>query len=188
MKRCLAWMYHDLLQFNKRVLKLFETPGYKKTLAVNWKDYSDTGEFQMILRAFKHHKRLLEKLLDDHHRQNRCDADRQLNNHIVRYQDDREALLRHIEVYEQDRRDQLSQAKKDEIHRTHAQYLSVIRWLESPGDKQPEVASQNEFRKIRSEHPDTGQWILQENKFYNWLNGEPPTHSTLWMNGKKGAG
>ncbi|PHH91755.1 hypothetical protein CDD83_10399 [Cordyceps sp. RAO-2017] len=106
----------------------------------------------------------------------------------MRSQEDSESLRRHISDYEESREILLQDARKQEAARKEAQYLQVMQWLASPGVSESEKAYQDQFRAVRSDHPDTGTWILSEDKISGWINAETPTHSMLWLSGKKGAG
>ncbi|KAH8663256.1 hypothetical protein BGZ61DRAFT_402202 [Ilyonectria robusta] len=175
---CLAWMYSDLLQFNASIIKLFQIrskstmlPSWRKTFAASWKDYD--GPFQTLLRAFDSHGSFLKRSLDNQQHQSVQGTHQVLNDHILQYQWDRNYARR--------------QAEEAEVARKHKQCLDVIHWLHSPGMEEPEIQYQNEFLKIRSEYPDTGKWILREDKVQDWIEADIPDHSLLWIHGKKGA-
>ncbi|KAL6401434.1 putative zinc finger protein [Ilyonectria robusta] len=165
-------MYSDLLQFNARIIKLFQIRSWRKTFAASWKDYD--GPFQTLLRAFDSHGSFLKRSLDNQQHQSVQGTHQVLNDHILQYQWDRNYARR--------------QAEEAEVARKHKQCLDVIHWLHSPGMEEPEIQYQNEFLKIRSEYPDTGKWILREDKVQDWIEADIPDHSLLWIHGKKGAG
>lgn len=146
--------------------------GWRKTFAASWKDYD--GPFQTLLRAFDSHGSFLKRSLDNQQHQSVQDTHQVLNDHILQYQWDRNYARR--------------QAEEAEIARKHKQCLDVIHWLHSPGMDKPEMQYQDEFLNIRSEYPDTGKWILREDKVQDWIEADIPDHSLMWIHGKKGAG
>lgn len=247
MMKCIGFMYHDLLQFSKTLVRLLTGrgkpsgpfcvaaglvgltihSGWKKRFQASWKDYEHS--FEVLLKSFDAHGKVLKNLLDEWSREASRDANRQLNDHIMRTQDNhneamtqqsrigqdvrqnlqvtqdmhqllgdhvmnsqdqhdyiRIHLQRHIDQYERDRVELLSKARKEERRRKEENRYSVLTWMSTPGVPQSEYHAQ--FKKIRDENPDTGQWIVNEDKMSNWMNEEIPTHSMLWLNGKKGAG
>ncbi|KAK3315983.1 hypothetical protein B0H66DRAFT_274517 [Apodospora peruviana] len=226
MMKCVAFMYHDLLQFYRNLVKLLTGRGWKKTFHANWRDYGQS--FEALLESFDAHGEVLKKLLAAWKKQASDDNNQRLNDHILQYQDDRQIthghaaqyqqdrdalvegaqasqdmhrqlndhilqsndnhreLQRHIAQYEEDRLERLRVAKVEEKKRKMDQRADVLQWMSTPG------ASQREYhetaKNARSEFPDTGMWVLTEDKIFDWMNAETPTKSMVWMNGKKGAG
>lgn len=154
---------------------------------MNWRDYD--GPFQTLLRAFETHGTILKEFTDDQQHRILLDSLQQTNSqreHLL--QDSQGRMNDHFLRYEKDRETILMQGEEQEIERKKTQYLDVIKWLHSPGAIVSPIKYQERFREIGSEFPDTGKWILDEDKIDYWMNADVPTHSILWINGKKGAG
>lgn len=183
-KKCLAYMYHDLLQFQKRILKLFSGHGWNKTFQTNWKDYQES--FTNTLKAFDQHSRILQQLLEKYHNQTSHDMSRRFNNYYQQYQDDRQDLGTHIRQYEEDRIRLLENAKTQEEERKKEKIHAVRRWISAPVDLQSML--HKDFADIRRNYQNTTEWILKDIKVQNWIFMEHPDQPILWINGKKGAG
>ncbi|KAI3328988.1 hypothetical protein HD806DRAFT_268528 [Xylariaceae sp. AK1471] len=196
---CLAFMYQDLLQFQKSLLKLLTGHDWKATFHTKWKDY-DKGSFPNILKSFDHHKRTLQDLLRAHHYQKSnenhqisnehyqltSDMSQRFNNHLQNYQDDRQDLEAHIRRYEEDRDELLRNARAQEKQRKEEQFDAVMKWVSAPRSLQ--VSLHELFTNTRAEFPGTTDWILKNPKVENWIHADTPTHSVLCITGKKGAG
>lgn len=183
-KMCLAWMYADILQFQKLILRLLVGHGWKATFHVNWKDRQD--EFSTVLKTFDLHTQTLEKMMSAYHRQASNDLLRRLNDHSQTYQDDTLSLKIHIQRYEEDRSKLLQSAKLQEDTRKEQQMTAVIRWLAAPMNIQTEL--HENFEHIRSKFEGTTEWIKDNVGISNWVHTELPPQAILWINGKKGAG
>lgn len=111
------------------------------------------------------------------------DANRQL-----RIQEDQFAKFcaEAMRQYEQNRIEMFRLAEKEEERRKEEQKAAILAWLKTPGECQS--GYHDMFVEVRNKFPDTAVWILNENKIFNWMNEEIPTHSVMWLNGKKGAG
>lgn len=183
-KRCLAWMYGDILQFQKLMLRLLNGHGWKVTFHVNWKDSQD--EFSTVLRTFELHAQTLEKMLLTYQRQVSNDVLRRLNDHTQTYHDDRLDLEIHIRQYEEDRAQLLGNAKLQEQARKDQQMTAVTRWFAAPVNIQ--IQLHRSFEAIRSEFKGTTDWIKDHVEISNWVCTDLPPQAVLWINGKKGAG
>lgn len=111
---------------------------------------------------------------------------RRQNDNIMRLQDHHEIVRRHIEQYEQDRLDILRMAREEEEKRREDKRRDVLAWMSTPGVPQSEY--HNKFKQARDVFPETGEWILRDEKIFNWMDADTPTKSMLWLHGKKGAG
>lgn len=160
---CLAFMYQDLLKFQKDILKFFSGHGWSKTFQTNWKDYQD--DFESILKSFDHHGQTLQKLLNYHHEASH-DTSQRFNNYYQQYQDDRQDLEMHIRQYEEDRLELLRSAKAQEEDRKQQQIRAVWRWISAPTELQSEL--HRKFTHIRDKYPNTTGWILKDMKVQNW--------------------
>lgn len=120
---CLAYMYHDLLEFQKSLLKLFAGQDWKVTFHANWRYYHQET-FPEILKSFDHHRKALDDLLRAHHYQRSNehhqisrDMSLRLNNHLQNYQENWQDLEVLIRRYEEDRNVLLRNAREEETHR-----------------------------------------------------------------------
>ncbi|KAI0914790.1 hypothetical protein F4823DRAFT_192149 [Ustulina deusta] len=188
----LAFMYQDLLQFQKDLLKLFAARDWKATFHTNWRYYNQES-FPDILKSFDHHRRALEGLLRAHHDQKSnehhqisSDMSLRLNNHLQNYRDDQQNLEIHIRRYQEDREELLRSAKEQEKFRKHMQSSDFKKWVSAPLDLQEN--SHRIFAGTRAEFPGTTDWVVKDCIVENWIYGEPPETSLLCLNGKKGAG
>ncbi|KAI1368069.1 hypothetical protein F5Y08DRAFT_21916 [Xylaria arbuscula] len=188
---CLAYMYKDLLQFQKCLLKLFAGHDWKATFHTNWRYYHNDS-FQDVLKSFDQHGKALEDLLRAHHyqqanehRQITSDMSQRLNNHLQNYQNDRQDLEIHIRRYEEDRDKLLHDAEEQEKHRKNQRSAAYKKWVSAPG-------LQESFHSIckgtRAEFPGTTDWIVKHDVVNGWIHEDPPEKSILCLSGKKGAG
>ncbi|KAI0538257.1 hypothetical protein GGR58DRAFT_312250 [Xylaria digitata] len=189
---CLAYMYQDLLEFQKSLLKLFAGHDWKQTFHVNWKYYHQDS-FPDILKSFDHHRKALDELLRAHHYQKSnehyrvsSDMSRRLNNHLQNYQDNQETLEMHIRRYEEDRRELLRNAREQESQRKQDQLDAFRKWVMAPRSIQDR--SHGNFVSTWNEFPGTTDWILKADNVENWINRDLPESPILCVNGKKGAG
>ncbi|KAH8911516.1 hypothetical protein BR93DRAFT_975495 [Coniochaeta sp. PMI_546] len=184
MRKCLAYMYEDLLSFHVHILKLFAEKNWKRTFSIYWRDYQD--DFLRLLEGFDLHARHLDLLAQHQHKQHVQEYSSQQTDHFLRYEDDREVFRQFLYRYEDDRTKLLSQAAMQEEERRQDQYSKVQRWLSNPGDD--EQTYQARWRDERDRFPGTSTWILENSQVKDWMDKEEPSNSILWVYGKKGAG
>ncbi|KAI8949690.1 hypothetical protein F4801DRAFT_590960 [Xylaria longipes] len=189
---CLAYMYHDLLEFQKSLLKLFAGHDWKATFHTNWRYYHQDS-FPEILKSFDHHRKALEDLQRSHHYQISNehyqisrDMSLRVNNHLQTYQDDRQDLEMHIRRYEKDRDELLHNAREQEIHRKQQQFDAFRKWVSAPRSLQNSL--HQSFASTREEFPGTTDWILKNDNVESWMHEENFNTSILCITGKKGAG
>ncbi|KAI1757159.1 hypothetical protein F4782DRAFT_537465 [Xylaria castorea] len=107
---CLAYMYHDLLEFQKSLLKLFAGHDWKSTFHTNWRYYHQDS-FPELLKGFDHHRKALDDLLRAHHYQ-------RSNEH---HQVSRDMSLRKEQQFEAFRKWVLApRSLQDSLHRSFA--------------------------------------------------------------------
>jgi hypothetical protein len=95
-----------------------------------------------------------------------------------------QATLLHFQQYQADRirlLDDLDRSEKGELHK---KYREVLEWVS--GGKT--IVDHESACEARSEYPDSGRWILKNNKLQNWRHADTPISSLLWLNGIPGAG
>lgn len=182
-KKCLAYMYQELLGFQEKLLEFFSKAG-KTTFHTDWKDYQEP--FSNVLKGFDIHRRILEDLLRDYDHQSANARTQNFNNYLLQYQDDRHDIQRYFDRYEQDIETLRHNAKAQEEDRKEKQFDAVRNWLAAPMGLQTEL--HNGFRETRDKYPGTTEWILDLMKIQNWICTPIPEQSILWINGKKGAG
>ncbi|GAW25243.1 putative zinc finger protein [Rosellinia necatrix] len=166
------------------------TSEWKPTFHIHWK-YYHRDSFPEIRDSFKTQGLTLRELFVDHNSQASyqvmTDMSNRVNNHLQNYQDDRQDLEEHIRRYQMDRDVFLDQARKAEEHRQQGRLDDVRKWLSSTGVPQSELHTK--FAETRKQHPDTTDWILKDDKVRDWIHqpaaGAP---SFLCVTGKTGAG
>jgi hypothetical protein len=105
--------------------------------------------------------------------------------HFEESQSDSQAVLAHIQQYEQDRFEKLERIKKQEKDERDRKYLALLDWFSAA---QTTTSDHDEFRGTRSPYRGSGEWILKHEKVQNWREMDPPVSSILWVNGIPGAG
>jgi hypothetical protein len=213
MIKCIAFMYHDLLQFYRHIIKLLLSRSWKKTFVFDWRDYEKS--FETLLESFDEHGKVLEKLSEEWEKQRTAEnlanlaetseeMRRRVNDNVIRQNrllsnsaETNHRLGSHVDQftrfsqevirqYEQNRIEMFRLAEKEEERRKEEQKAAILAWLKTPGECQSTYHDM--FIEVRKKFPETAVWILNENKVFNWMNEEIPTHSVMWLNGKKGAG
>ncbi|KAI9157913.1 hypothetical protein HJFPF1_05898 [Paramyrothecium foliicola] len=81
LRKCLAWMYCDLLIFHKHILKLFESRDWRTTFETQWKDYNDLGLFNSLLDSCEKNGQCIQRTVSS---QLSLDTQRRLNDHVLR--------------------------------------------------------------------------------------------------------
>jgi hypothetical protein len=187
--------------------------GWKKTFVFDWRDYEKS--FETLLESFDEHGKVLEKLSDEWEKQrtvenlvnlteaseemrrrvndnviqqnrllsNSAETNHRLGSHVDQFTRFSQEVIRQ---YEQNRIEMFRLAEKEEERRKEEQKAAILAWLKTPGECQSTYHLM--FCEVRKNFPDTAVWILNENKVFNWMYEEIPTHSVMWLNGKKGAG
>ena len=163
-----ALIYHDLLQFYAKIVKLLSGLFWKKTFLDNWQDYE--ARFETLLASFYESGKTLELIR----------GEVQLNG--AHWADLRERY----DTYLRSRESRLAVFESVETARQSAQKDDVLRWLFWPGVNQQKF--QEMLINIRKELPQTAVWILTEDKIWDWMEAEIPTTSLMWLNAKRGAG
>jgi len=213
MAKSIAFMYHDLLQFYKQIIKLLLSRSWKKTFVFDWRDYEKS--FESLLKSFDEHGKILQRLSDEWQRQRTAenlaglaevseDTRRRANDSVIRQnrllgstndtnrrlQDHADQFTKFVEEamrqYEMNRIEMFRLAERDEERRKEEQKTTILTWLKTPGECQSSYHDM--FVEVRNKFPETHNWLQKENKIFNWMNEEIPTHSVMWLNGKKGAG
>ncbi|KAK0644073.1 hypothetical protein B0T16DRAFT_494972 [Cercophora newfieldiana] len=213
MAKSIAFMYHDLLQFYKQIIKLLLSRSWKKTFVFDWRDYGES--FESLLSSFDEHGSVLKRLSDEWRkqrtaesltslaqtseetrrrandsvlRQNRLlNSSNELNARLSNHADQFTRFCQEtMRQYEQTRIEMFRLAEREEEKRKEEQKATILTWLKTPGECQSSYHEM--FLEVRNKFPETAVWILEENKMFNWMNEEIPTHSVMWLNGKKGAG
>ncbi|KAK5653815.1 hypothetical protein OQA88_7973 [Cercophora sp. LCS_1] len=176
---CLAHMYHDLLQFYRKMIKLLTGRGWKKIFHVDWGDYK--SEFDIILTSFDDHGKILAELSKAWQQRN---TQLPFGGQIVPWNVRCRQLMDH---YEHERARKLQAAGEAERVRREEQTTEVLRWLRPPDGLEQEPRHKK-HQEIRAQFPETSAWILKEDKMLNWMHEEIPPHNIMWLNGKAGAG
>ncbi|RFU25373.1 hypothetical protein B7463_g10968, partial [Scytalidium lignicola] len=171
MIRVLALIYTDILKFHKKAVRMFrgKTEIWRQLFRSVWKDFGT--RFKGLLEGLRLHRQLIieqAELL-----------------HFEESQSNSQAVLAHIQQYEQDRLEKLARFKTQEQNERDQKYLAILDWFSAA---QSTTASHETFREIRSPYAGSGNWILKHEKIQNWREMDPPVSSILWLNGIPGAG
>jgi hypothetical protein len=100
---------------------------------------------------------------------------------------DLQAIANKVWNFERDRASHRRDHEQAEELRRQRQEEDVFKWIAA--SETTELDHQL-WCDRRSKNPGSGRWILGQDKVENWISVEdtPPSHSTLWFHGKKGAG
>jgi hypothetical protein len=99
-------------------------------------------------------------------------------------QSNSQAVLAHIQQYEQDRLEKLERLKTQEQIERARKYLTILDWFSAA---QSITADHENFHEIRTLYT-SGNWILKHEKIQNWREMDTSISSILWVNGIPGAG
>jgi hypothetical protein len=94
-------------------------------------------------------------------------------------------ILEHVTKYESDHRETKKRFLSEEFHRRNDNYSSVLEWLAPSANT---VIEHEMLCRERQGFPESGEWLLRNDKVTNWIDGDPPLCSTLWLHGIPGAG
>lgn len=95
-----------------------------------------------------------------------------------------QATLLHLQQYQDDRVKLLDGLDRTEKAENNRKYKEVLEWVS--GAKS--MVDHESTCEVRSDYPESGKWILKNEKFRNWRHAEGPISSVLWLNGIPGAG
>ena len=89
--------------------------------------------------------------------------------------------------YESDRASIRRRFQESETERKEKQRDEVFKWISA---SEMTDIEHDRFKKRREGRASSGRWLLSQDKVENWLYADdtPPSHSLLWIHGKKGAG
>ncbi|KAH7136884.1 hypothetical protein B0J13DRAFT_677676 [Dactylonectria estremocensis] len=163
MKLSLAWMYQDLLHFNSSLLRLFDTRGWRKTFAANWKDCD--GPFESLVKNFDTHGEFLKKALARQQSRSIHETHRRLNDSIIQDQGHQDDVSSFLELYNKDR---------ETLLETHRRLNDSI--IQYQGDRDDLTSFFKEYRNNRETEiaKATKDEISRKETQYiqvvNWLN------------------
>jgi hypothetical protein len=95
-----------------------------------------------------------------------------------------QATVIHFQQYQSEsqfNRDRIDTLVLSESQRKHRETLVWISGGQAKPDHQRHCTT-------REPYPGSGNWILKDEKLKNWMTEDIPKMSTLWVNGKPGAG
>lgn len=180
MRRVLALVYKDILEFHRLAMKYFKQPSTWKALASCCRMVDSLlrltrARSQIVLKqlfqaTWKTYKTRFDPLIANIH------------DHGMLVQN--QATLAQIEDF---RGDQLAGCQQHEAHRIRELYM----WLRSP---EHDIASnaendQYEYARVRGTCPGSGSWVLSKPAFKEWMDPAfPAIPPLLWINGAPGAG
>ena len=95
-----------------------------------------------------------------------------------------QANLLHFQQYQMDRRKFIEDLDKREKTEREEKYIAVRKWMSGAESSLDHEDACKAWRKYTG----TGKWILKNEHVRNWREAQPPTESSLWINGIPGAG
>lgn len=125
-----------------------------------WKNFETT--FKQILDNLKTHRGLIKEQAT-----------------LISFQ--RQELF--IEQYKRDVEDRSRSLEKQQEEEQWKKYVEILEWFSASKSTEADHAI---FQEARS--PETGEWILEDEKVQNWLELDVPQSSIIWINGIPGAG
>jgi hypothetical protein len=173
MRKVLEMMYSDILEFHQRAVRFFSDKGeFLLCTDLNRRLLILQGTVwrQIFKSIWKDFKTRFQHILD------------RLREHRVLIES--QATLLHFQQYQADRVRLLHSLDKSEEDKHDKKYKEVLEWIS--GAKF--MVDHESACDVRSEYPDSGHWILKNNKLQNWRHADTPISSLLWLNGIPGAG
>ncbi|KAH8693390.1 hypothetical protein GQ44DRAFT_595961, partial [Phaeosphaeriaceae sp. PMI808] len=180
-REVLEWYLCDIFEFHRKAFDLYTKPAWKTDLKYPWKTFETS--FRPILDSLKRHRSLL--------------SDEKLTAAIAEIQDIRK----------------LTVAKSDELsQQLHNRFQELLKQLyesqeglrkKEAGQEQEALRQQRRIIEEKLGPPDyeadqrraleqcfssSGEWILKDQNFLNWLHPRNPSNSILYMHGMPGAG
>ncbi|KAF2684142.1 hypothetical protein K458DRAFT_279973, partial [Lentithecium fluviatile CBS 122367] len=191
-KEVLEWYLYDILQFHRKVLDLFARPAWDTVLRSAWKTFETS--FKPILDSLKRHRALLsdEKLtaaiaeIQNTHQLAVTKFNEQSAQSNTRFDELSQQV--HNTFQELSKRlyeNQEKLAQKEDKEQQQAMHLQrcIIKDKIRPPDYEADqrLASEQRFSV-------SGDWILKDPSFLNWLHSQNPSCGTLYVHGMPGAG
>ncbi|QYS97700.1 hypothetical protein H0G86_004921 [Trichoderma simmonsii] len=173
-REILETYFYSILEFHHAVLEVFARPGWKRLFDYAWPTFKT--RFNPIIDNLKRHRALL--------------SDEKLTVVIEEIQESRDVAKITQQQLFSDIKKQLDEIKqslkeKDIEHRDcvlREKYFLVSK-LEPP-----EYDADQHRAYSQRDVPSSGDWILEDPRFKNWVNGNTRTESVLYLNGMPGSG
>ncbi|KAJ2905926.1 hypothetical protein MKZ38_003714 [Zalerion maritima] len=177
MKKLLAEIYCEILNFHRKAMRFFNSKGLTKTFRAMWKNFA--FEFRDTLRSI------------------RCCRDALVQQFAICSTIDGRQSQTQIRINVEEclsiNRELRKKFAIDEETRKNNEMIKVQEWI---GASNFTKEHHQKFREQRAEFEDTeckdtGRWIVDPKKgkyVEDWIKDRSTDHSILWMNGKKGAG
>ncbi|KAK0669911.1 hypothetical protein QBC41DRAFT_318787 [Cercophora samala] len=183
MKRVLAYLYKDVLEFHHRAMKYFQQPMWRQLFQATWKTYK--SRFDDLISGIKRHRELIVSQANLLRIEASLDDRRNMDQHFSQIAGAVNQASLSIQSSLDERKIRDQQFKEMADAESNRKLRDLHGWL-----KATNVANdQHEFSRLRSEYPGTGSWILDNPKFKEWF--ETPCQlipPVLWLNGIPGAG
>jgi hypothetical protein len=175
MRKVLALIYNDVLEFHKKALKYFRQrsklikkprlvtqPKYptawQQLFHATWKTFR--AEFSGLLANIQRHGRLVES---------------QAN--LLEF----EQLFHQMEMGRAAAEAEFQRHKEEEERKRR---IAVQNWLSAVSTD----VDQERGVTTRKQNPGSGRWLIENNHIRNWFNPELCSAPLLWINGRPGAG
>ncbi|KAK8059214.1 hypothetical protein PG996_009144 [Apiospora saccharicola] len=114
------------------------------------------------------------------------DIRKELNDHIIRSRDNRNALDQLINMFKRLRDTLVEQFEHWKAERKDCQKQRVLKWILQPGISISQAGHHE--RICREQTPGTGSWIFDNKSICGWMYEDVSACCLIWLNGKMGAG
>ncbi|PMD12225.1 hypothetical protein NA56DRAFT_756767 [Hyaloscypha hepaticicola] len=158
MRKVLALIYSDILEFHKKALKYFRQRTWRQLFNATWKTFRT--EFSGLLVNIQRHGRLVES---------------QAN--LVEF----EQLFHQMEMGRVAAKADFQRRKEEEERNRR---IAVRNWLSAASTD----VDQERGVSVRKHNPGSGRWLLGNNQVQGWFNPEFCSAPVVWINGIPGAG
>jgi hypothetical protein len=95
-----------------------------------------------------------------------------------------QAALAEFKKAREAREEAIERYRKQDEEETSRRMIYLKDWLFAPAVD----ADHNRFAEVRSQYPESGNWLLQRKEFREWHEPTLPSSPMLWIHGIPGAG
>ncbi|PNP57543.1 hypothetical protein THARTR1_02541 [Trichoderma harzianum] len=173
-REILETYFYSILEFHHAVLEVFARPGWKRFFNYAWPTFKT--RFYPIIDNLKRHRALL--------------SDEKLTVVIEEIQESRDLAETTHQHLSSDIKKQLDEIKQSLKEKDIEQRDSLLRekcFLVTKFEP-PEYNEDQHRAYSQRDVPSSGDWILEDPRFKNWVNGNTQTENVLYLNGMPGSG
>ncbi|KAK8073631.1 hypothetical protein PG994_004530 [Apiospora phragmitis] len=92
--------------------------------------------------------------------------------------------IQSLQTYQRDREVLLEEHRLRRIDETQKRFLLLMNWIAAAES----YVDHEQLLEVSKKHPETGNWILEQQDVKDWIESSIPRSSSLWMHGIPGAG